>query len=235
MAEDDIHRVELQEYSVEVLEDFFADDALVYVSGNNCVYLTEGDPTDFVSPDTYVVRGVAKHRRRVFKVWEEGAAPCFVLEITSRSTERKDRGEKKAIYESLGVEEYFLFDPTRDWVQEQLRGFRLEGTSYISMLAHRGAFESKQLGLTLRVEDGHVRFYSADRKLETRLERANRESLRAKQAETRAKKETARAKKAEAQAQKAEAQAKEEADRAERAERRLAEAEAELRRLARTK
>ncbi|MBI2378447.1 MAG: Uma2 family endonuclease, partial [Deltaproteobacteria bacterium] len=97
MAEDDLHRVEMQEYAIEVLEDFFAANADVYVSGNNFVYFTEGDPSEAVSPDAYVVKGVPKHRRKTFKTWVERSRPSFVLEITSKKTGLRDRGEKKAI------------------------------------------------------------------------------------------------------------------------------------------
>ncbi|MBI2379050.1 MAG: Uma2 family endonuclease [Deltaproteobacteria bacterium] len=194
MAEDDLHRVEMSEYAIEVLEDFFATDANVYVSGNNFIYFTEGDPSDSVSPDTYVVIGVPKHRRKTFKVWEEKAVPCFVLEITSQKTARKDRGDKRAIYEGLGVGEYVLFDPTTDWIREGLRAFRLEGGSYVPVIPQAGGLESRGLGLTLFMEGGHLRFRdSTGRILPTRAERAEQERARAEREKARAEQEKARA------------------------------------------
>ena len=55
--------------------------------------------------------GAVLHRRRSYAIWREGKPPEFVMEIASASTWRRDRDEKPAIYESLGVREYFLYDP----------------------------------------------------------------------------------------------------------------------------
>ncbi len=54
------------------------------------------------------------------------AVPTLVVEILSASTARRDRGEKKAIYERNGILEYWLVDPT----QHEVTIFRLQGSSY---------------------------------------------------------------------------------------------------------
>lgn len=59
----------------------------------------------------FVVFGVPKRQRRVYKLWEEGARPAFVLELSSRGTWVEDAGNKKALCARFGVQEYFLFDP----------------------------------------------------------------------------------------------------------------------------
>lgn len=64
-----------------------------------------------VSPDLLVAFDVPRRDRGSFTVWEEGRAPDFVLEILSEGTWRKDVGDKVALYEAMGVREYFLFDP----------------------------------------------------------------------------------------------------------------------------
>ena len=64
-----------------------------------------------LSPDLLVAFGVPRRDRGSFTVWDEGRAPDFVLEILSEGTWRKDVGEKVALYEAMGVREYFLFDP----------------------------------------------------------------------------------------------------------------------------
>jgi hypothetical protein len=53
----------------------------------------------------FVVRGAAKHERRIYKFWEE-PAPNVVLEISSRKTRKEDLGKKKDLYAWLGVREY---------------------------------------------------------------------------------------------------------------------------------
>src|SRR5262245_1878703 len=96
MGESDEHIIELNEYALETLQDVFEKKRRsVYVAGTNLLYFTEGVLEDCVSPDCYVVKGVPGHPRRTFKVWEErGSLPCWVLEITSRSTRREDLGDK---------------------------------------------------------------------------------------------------------------------------------------------
>src|SRR5882724_7387745 len=42
-----------------------------------------------------------------------GIVPNLVVEILARSTARKDRTEKKDIYERNGVDEYWIVDPDR--------------------------------------------------------------------------------------------------------------------------
>lgn len=110
MGETDTH----VRYMMDVrtaLEHHYRDRQDVYVSGNNMMYYVEGDPRKSVSPDVYVVFGIRKHERRIYKLWEEGKGPDFVLEISSRKTRREDTGRKHDLYRVLGVQEYFLYDP----------------------------------------------------------------------------------------------------------------------------
>lgn len=190
MAESDAHRDAMWD-AIHALMDRFADDPSVYVSGNNFVYFTEGVPSDCVSPDAYVVKGVTKHPRPIFKVWTEGARPCFVLEVTSKTTRREDLGDKMAKYrDDLRVPEYFLFDLLRDWIPEGLRGYVLEGENYRPVERTRaGRLPSRQLGLELAIDDtGALRFYEpgAASPIPTRLERAESERERADRERARA-------------------------------------------------
>lgn len=179
MGETDEHRQEMEQYAINVLEDHFAKDPAVYVSGNNFVYYTEGVPADCVSPDAYVVKGAPKKLRDTYKLWEEGGrAPCFALEVTSKSTRSEDLGPKMSKYrDDLHIPEYFLFDLRGDWLAEKLRGFRLVGDLYQPIAAGPGGrLPSVELGLELGVEGRHLRFYvaGATAPLPTRAERAER-------------------------------------------------------------
>lgn len=118
-------------YAVEVLRLYFKSRRNIYVSGNLFVYYEEGNPQAVVSPDVFVVFGVSAGQRRSYQAWKEGGKlPAFVLEITSRTTKRQDEQEKPQLYARLGVEEYFQYDPTADYLQPQLRGRRLVQGSY---------------------------------------------------------------------------------------------------------
>lgn len=199
VGETDQHLHELVDYAVNVLTRHFRDDPRVYVSGNNFVYYVEGDRKAVVSPDTYVVRGVEPRLRDTFKVWEEGGhRPCFALEITSRSTRREDLGVKMSRYrDDLQVPEYFLFDPRQEWIEEGLRGFALEPPGVYQQLAPdpSGRLASRQLGLELGVQGGHLRFFlpGAREPLPTETERAEQERQRAEQERQRAEREHERA------------------------------------------
>ncbi len=50
-----------------------------------------------------------------YKVWEAERPPTFVLEVASPSKQERDRGEKQALYASMGVREYWRFHPTGGW------------------------------------------------------------------------------------------------------------------------
>jgi Uma2 family endonuclease len=123
----------------------------VYVAANLLLYYEEGDPKSFVVPDVFVVRGVSNGERRTYKVWEEQSVPSAVFEITSRSSRFEDVGTKHAIYEALGVVEYFLFDPLGEYLAPRLQGHRLQEGRYERLVpATDGTLRSQTLGLVLR-------------------------------------------------------------------------------------
>jgi Uma2 family endonuclease len=128
MAETDIHRDQMI-YLIVALNNRYRDNPSVYVSGNLLIYYREGDPSKSVSPDTFVVFGVPKQQRRVYKLWEEGKAPNVVFEVTSRKTRRQDLRTKWELYAGLGVHKYFLFDPLEEYLEPPLQGYRLVGGS----------------------------------------------------------------------------------------------------------
>ena len=116
-------------YAAGALDIHFRDRSDVAVEGNRLLYYVEGDPRSRVAPDVFVVFGVPKRRRRIYLLWEEGEAPDFVLEVTSRSTRRQDAGFKRDLYARLGVREYWLFDPTGDWLDPRLQGIGSPATT----------------------------------------------------------------------------------------------------------
>ena len=68
--------------------------------------------------------------------------PALVIEILSPSTARRDRGEKKKIYERNGVEEYWIVSPE----SRHVLVYRLERGGYSKGLhVARGSVESSVL------------------------------------------------------------------------------------------
>lgn len=148
MAETDIHR-RLLTTLVFTLETHFQNQPDVYVSGNLLVYYVEGNPAKCVAPDVFVVRGVPKGERRIYKLWEEGVAPQIVIELTSRKTWKEDLQIKWRLYEELGVQEYFIFDPEYDYLDDSLVGYKLESGKYVELEIKDGRVKSETLGLEL--------------------------------------------------------------------------------------
>ena len=154
MAETDVHREQMV-YLIEALNDYFRAQPDIYVAGNLFVYYQEGNPGKRIAPDVFVVKGVPKGLRRIYKLWEEGKGPDVVFEITSRGTRLEDMETKKRLYEMLGVREYFLFDPFGEYIESRLMGYRLEGGRY--RLIQERPVVSEELGLELRVEGEMLR------------------------------------------------------------------------------
>ena len=189
MAETDIHR-QIMIDMIEALGGYFRADPLVYVSGNLLLYYEEGNPRKSVAPDTFVVFGVPKRRRRTYKLWEEEQAPAVVFEITSASTREEDLGEKRELYATLGVREYFLFDPLEDYLQPSLQGYELVEGEYLPLPADAaGHLVSRTLRLRLEREGERLRLVgvtTGERLLWADEEAAARRALEVELAQLRA-------------------------------------------------
>jgi Uma2 family endonuclease len=129
MGETEYHRDEISGL-IWVLQQLYLNVPDVHVTGNLFFYYVPGDPRFVVCPDVFVVKGVSKHERRTYKLWEEGQVPCLVVEVTSENTWEEDFNGKKDLYERLGVEEYLLHDPLGEYLRPPLQGFRLEAGRY---------------------------------------------------------------------------------------------------------
>jgi hypothetical protein len=106
----------------------------------------------------FVVKGVTKHERRVYKWWEEGHAPAVVFEITAESTRKDALEDKKQLYADRGVLEYFLFDPLAEYLEPPLQGFRLRRGQYYPIKPDTaGAWLSYELTLQLCREEKLLR------------------------------------------------------------------------------
>lgn len=157
LGETDAHRREILAI-ISMLDLYFAAHADVYISGNLMLYYEEGNPRAVVSPDVFVVKGVPKQERRVYKLWEEHQPPAIVFEITSPSTRREDQVSKHKLFAKLQVREYFLFDPLSEYLKPPFQGFRLVGEAYVALKPDAdGAFVSEELGLLLKRDGSYLR------------------------------------------------------------------------------
>jgi len=156
LAETAIHINAIASLVVSLQQNLQEREAIVL--SNQFVYYVENFPRLRFAPDVAVVFDVPPGDRDNYKIWEEGQVPAVIFEITSKSTQRQDQVEKKLIYEGLGVQEYWLFDPHGEWIEEQLRGYRWGEDGYISITDAC----SQVLGLRLAIEGRLLGLYRLD-------------------------------------------------------------------------
>ncbi len=155
MGETDLHR----DWMIRLLDLFryYYRSQRVYVASDLLLYYEEGNPSEFVVPDLFVVLDCDPGQRRTFKIWEEDRVPNLVVEVTSRSSRSADRRTKPDIYQSLGVEEYVLFDPTGDYLSPPLQGFWLDGAKYRRITAGvNDEIACKSIGVTFQLADNQL-------------------------------------------------------------------------------
>lgn len=184
----------------DVLRPWFHAREGFHVAANMLLYYEQGNPSAVRGPDVMVSKGVrGKHLRRSFRVWEEGVVPAAVIEITSNSTKGEDQFDKPALYARLGVKEYFLFDPTGEYLRPRLQGFRLDKGVYAPMdPATADRISSSELGLDLVIDGYLLRVIDPKtgdllptrEEYQEQLKLARREASRAKRAATKAKRES---------------------------------------------
>ena len=139
-----------------VLHHYFRnrDDALVAMK--LAVYYVRGDNRVWLQPDVQVVFGVGREgNRRSFKVWDEGKAPDFVLEVATPA--EHDVRERAQEYLGIGVCEYWRLDPEGTVPGTPLEGYRGQGgrcdrLESVDGPGGVGWLRSEVLGLDLRGE-----------------------------------------------------------------------------------
>jgi Uma2 family endonuclease len=234
MAETDTHREQMFDL-IKTLQRRYADHDNVYVSGNLLLFYVEGNKRKHISPDVMVVFGVKKAMRDHYLLWREGRAPQVVIEITSSSTRHEDMVKKKRLYLEMGVQEYFVFDPLRDYIKAQLRGWRSVDGQWVPMLRH--STYSQVLQLDFRVHENWLRLRdpASGRFLPNEVEiiqAAKSQAAEAEEQAAEAREQAAAAREQAAAAREQVAEAREQAaearEQAAKAERRAQQAEAEL-------
>ena len=186
-------------YAHAALRTWFEDDPTTWVGADMFLYYEEGVPSSVVAPDVFVVTQTHKrHLRNIFQTWVEGRVPELVLEVMSPSSVRRDTVTKYGVYESLGVREYWLYDPTEEgFLEPRLQGNLLSGGEYrpIEVLEADGKYigVSEVLRLELHADGEWFRFFdpvsgeylpdSEERKRAQEAAEARAEAAEARQAE----------------------------------------------------
>ena len=127
----------------------------------------DGEPeVASVAPDIFVVFGVPdRPDRNSYVLFNEPDADIrFVLEIASKSTRARDHGQKRCLYASLGIPEYFLYDPPTARRPTRVMGLTLSGTRYQELPQEilpngRRGVRSNVLQLAVYVHDDRLCWY----------------------------------------------------------------------------
>ena len=120
---------------IHLLAERYEDRPDVFISGTVFVSYDINNGNRRVGPDLFLAFDVnsAGIRENLpnFWIWETGKGPDFVLEVASPSTAEHDLGWKRELYQRLGIQEYWRFDPTGgDLYGRALVGERLVDGEY---------------------------------------------------------------------------------------------------------
>jgi Uma2 family endonuclease len=97
-------------------------DVVAFVALNLMWYAREGFPEESAAPDVFVAFGRPKGDRRSYKQWEEGdVAPQVVFEVLSPTNTGAEMDDKELFYAEHEVEEYYVYDPDKDYLTVYLR------------------------------------------------------------------------------------------------------------------
>jgi Uma2 family endonuclease len=160
MAETDLHR-KLMTLVIDTLIGWFADRPDVYVTGNLLLFYEPKNKRRHVAPDCFVVFGVPNYDRPNYLLWDERRPPNVAIEVTSKTTKAEDTKKKYQLYrDTIGIPEYFLFDPKADYLDPPLQGYRLADGEYRPIAPVGGRLPSAELGLELERDGETLRFWN---------------------------------------------------------------------------
>lgn len=156
--------------TVAVLRNYLAEkfvERSPVVLADQFLYYAQGFPRLRVAPDVMVIFDIPQQPYDNYKIWETGKIPIVIFEMTSASTQSHDQTKKRELYESIGVLEYWLFDPKGEWIPEKLRGYRRQANlpeREEDALVYEAIADglSQVLGLRLEVEGSLINFYRQD-------------------------------------------------------------------------
>ena len=137
------------------LRNHFRERADVLVAMELAVYYQRDDNNLWLQPDVLVVFGVSPENRRSYRIWEEGKAPDFALEVASPATAGHDAKYKRREYARMGVREYWRLDPEGTLMGSALEGYEASGGEYepvqpVASSDRDRWYRSRVLGLELR-------------------------------------------------------------------------------------
>ena len=122
-----------------------------FVTVDAALLYRKGDRKAVLAPDLLVAFGTVYGGERSYRLWER-PVPALVLEVLSSSTSDNDLVDKPYTYSTLGIDEYWLYDPSGELTRPVLKGHRLRHGRYVPLRPNAaGHLASSVLGLELRL------------------------------------------------------------------------------------
>lgn len=135
----------------------------VKVGGGQLLYYVEGDKRQRVAPDIYLTKGIGKEPRHHYLLWKEGIAPHLIIELTSASTQAEDQIQKFNLYRDvLKVREFFVFDPLKEYLKPQLKGYRWIAGVYARIEPVAGRLPSQEAGVHFEADGFRLRIFDPE-------------------------------------------------------------------------
>ena len=139
---------------------YFANREDAKVFGNCMLYYEKGNRQKFISPDLMVCFGLKESPTSVYKLWETKVVPSVVIEFASDTTWLNDVSSKLAIYQKLGVKEYYVYEVDSTHFPLALMAYRLEEGVLTEIEISNKRILSEILGLELVDTGETLRFFS---------------------------------------------------------------------------
>jgi Uma2 family endonuclease len=93
----------------------------------------------------------------------EHGVPALIVEVASERTYRYDLGTKRRTYGQVGVREYLVFDPTRDWLGTAVLAWHATTRGFTHWEAGRdGRWQSDVLGVGFEPQGRLLRVFDPD-------------------------------------------------------------------------
>lgn len=161
-GESDSHYI-LNSYLWNALKLFFQERDDVFIAANMNLYFEEQDPKKWVAPDIMVTVGVAKRKRRTYKLWQEKIFPQVIIEVASDSTWKNDIDEKLKTYERLCVEEYYVLQSEK-FLPFPFMAYLREGEKLKFASLPDNRILSPRLGLEIVRTNEEIRLFEPNKK-----------------------------------------------------------------------
>jgi Uma2 family endonuclease len=143
----------------ENLEILFADRKEVFIAGDLLWYpVPDRAVSGPIAPDVMVAFGRPKGRRGAYLQWQEDdIAPQVVFEILSPANSRMEMANKLRFYDQYGVEEYYIYDPQRHYLEIYQRQAK-----HLKRVSHLNGWVSPRLGIRLVLRPDTLELYHPD-------------------------------------------------------------------------